>query len=259
MRYEIVLKLEDVAGALARVMSCLRKQGINTMGHSFEALPGGSRQLTLDVDGPILSDEQLRSHLEALNGVAGVLEGGSGETESPAAEPVVAKPSDQETETRFKSADSEAGDADIRDRMLIFSLLSRYPNISGRLLEIDGSIPELERAQRMLELGQGFGRHLSKNLKVKGEISSLSNAVELLLIPGLSPLVQIAQYSEGLRVSGYTKNMKHTASKPESCEFLAGMMQGLLDSAESLPRYYVEKTQCTHSGAVSCDYRLSPA
>ncbi|MCW8943688.1 MAG: hypothetical protein OQL27_02875, partial [Sedimenticola sp.] len=255
----IVLKLEDVAGALARVMSGLRKKGITTMGHSFEPLAEGGKKLILDVEGPVLPTEELRSHLETLKGVAGLLEGGNDEVESPVPAPAAAETPSQSADTRFKNADSEAGDADMRDRMLIFSLLSRYPNISGRLLEIDGSIPEAERAQRMSELGQGFGRHLSKNLKVKGDVSSLNNAIDLLLVPGLSPLVQIAQYSEGLRVSGYTKNMKHAANKPESCDFLAGLMQGLLDSAESLPKYRVEQTQCIHSGAVSCDYRLSPA
>lgn len=259
MRYEIVLKLEDVAGALARVMSGLRKKGITTMGHSFEPLSDGNRKLILDVEGPILGTEELRSHLELLKGVAGLLEGGNDAADSPAPAPIASEPTSEDTDTRFKNADSEAGDADMRDRMLIFSLLSRYPNISGRLLEIDSSIPEAERAQRMRELGQGFGSHLANNLKVKGDVSSLSTAIELLLVPGLSPLVQIAQYSEGLRVSGYTKNMKHAANKPESCDFLAGLMQGLLNSAESLPKYHVEQTQCIHSGAVSCDYRLSPA
>ena len=258
MSYEIVLKLEEVAGALARVMSCLRKLGISTVGQSFEALPGGGRKLILEVDGPVLGDEQLRSSLEVLNGVAGLLSGG-GEVESAVPEPVSVETQPQETDTRYKSSDSEAGDADIRDRMLIFSLLSRYPNISGRLVEIDGSIPEAERSLRMLELGQGFGRHLSKNLKVKGVVSSLSSAIELLIVPGLSPLVQVSQYSDGLRVSGFTKNMKYAAQKPECCQFLAGTIQGLLDSAESLPAHHVEQAQCIHKGATSCDYRLSPA
>lgn len=224
MSYQIVLQLEEVAGALARVMSALRKIGLTTMGHHFEGLPGGGKKLILEVDGPVLSAAQLRPQLEAVRGVAGLFGDESPvEPETPAA---AAPPSSSSEEQRYKDKNSEAGDAEIRDRMLIFSLLSRYPNISGRLVEIDGSIPAEERSQRMLELGQGFGRYLSKNLKVNGVVSELRSAIEFLIIPGLSPLAQISQTSEGVRISSYSKNMKLAAQKPESCLFITGTIQG---------------------------------
>lgn len=258
MSYQIILQLEDVAGAIARVMSGLRKLGIRIVEQSFEARPEGGRNLILEVEGPQLSDEQLRTPLEALNGVTRLI---SGAVDAAVNRPVQASAevnTDQQ-DTRYKDKDSEAGDADMRDRMLIFSLLSRYPNISGRLLEIDSSIPEPERPQRMLELGQGFGGYLYKNLKVKKEVFDLRSAIELLIIPGLAPLVQIAQYAEGVKVSGFTKNMKHAGQKPESCRFLAGTIQGLMDNASTLPAHRVEKTQCIHTGAISCEYRIFPA
>ncbi|TVO69534.1 hypothetical protein [Sedimenticola selenatireducens] len=258
MSYQIILQLEDVAGAIARVMSGLRKLGISIVEQSFEARPEGGRNLILEVEGPQLSDEQLRTPLEALNGVAKLLSGAEeAGADIPAQVSTDAKP--ELPDTRYKDKNSEAGDADMRDRMLIFSLLSRYPNISGRLLEIDSSIPESERPQRMLELGQGFGGYLYKNLKVKKEVFDLRSAIELLIIPGLAPLVQISQYAEGVKVSGFTKNMKHAGQKTESCQFLAGTIQGLMDSVPTLPTHHVEKTQCIHAGAISCEYRLSPA
>ncbi|WP_428603620.1 hypothetical protein [Sedimenticola sp.] len=257
MSYQITLQLEDVAGALARVMSCLRKLGLGVVGQSFEVLPEGGRNLVLDVDGPVLNDEQLRTPLEALNGVARLLTG----SREAATEPVAVEnkaPVDV-PDTRYKDKDSEAGDAEIRDRMLIFTLLSRYPKISGKLLELHTSIPEAERSKRMLELGQGFGGYLYKNLKIKGVVSELRAAIELAIVPALSPLVQVSQYSEGVRVSGFSKNMKHAAEKPECCQFLAGTIQGLLDSADELPSYRVEQVQCIHQGAHACEYKLSPA
>lgn len=258
MSYQIILQLEDVAGAIARVMSGLRKLGLSIVEQSFEARPEGGRNFILEVEGPELSDEQLRTPLEALNGVAKLISG-SGNAEADIPEQVSAAAKTESSDTRYKDKDSEAGDADMRDRMLIFSLLSRYPNISGRLLEIDSSIPEAERSQRMLELGQGFGGYLYKNLKVSKEVGELRSAIELLIIPSLAPLVQISQYGEGVRVSGFTKNMKHAAQKPECCQFLAGTIQGLMDSASTLPAHRVEKTQCLHDGAIHCEYRLSPA
>ena len=250
MSYQIILQLEDVAGALARVISCLRKLGLGVVQQRFEVRPEGGRNLILEVEGPLLNDEQLRTPLESLNGVAGLLNGGGMEPPVLPAEP---------PDTRYKDKDSEAGDADIRDRMLIFSLLSRYPNISGRLVEIHGSIPESERHQRMLELGQGFGRYLYRNLKVNGVVGERRAAIELVIVPALSPLVQISQYSDGVRVSGYTRNMKHAAKKPECCHFMTGTIQGLLDSAETLPAHRVEKARCLHDGAESCEYQLLPA
>jgi hypothetical protein len=256
MSYEIVLQLEDTAGALARVMSCLRKLGLGIDSQSFEIRPEGGRNLILEVNGPLLNEEQLRPPLESLNGVAKLLSGGTADTTG---SPAPAEAPADGPATRYKDKNSEAGDADIRDRMLIFSLLSRYPNISGRLVEINSAIPEAERGLRMRELGEGFGSHLYKNLKVNGAVSELRFAIDLLLVPALSPLVNISKYSEGVRVSGYTRNMKHAAHRPECCEFLAGTMQGLLDSADSLPGYRVNKVGCTHHGAASCEYQLSPA
>lgn len=258
MSYQIILQLEDVAGALARVISCLRKLGLGVVKQSFQERSEGGRDLILEIDGPLLGDDQLRASLEAINGVAALLSGG-GSADSIATPDVRAETATGTDETRYKNKDSEAGDADIRDRMLIFSLLSRYPNISGRLVEIHGSIPEPERRQRMLELGQGFGSYLYRNLKVNGVVNELRSAIELVLVPALSPLVQISQYSDGVRISGYTRNMKHAAKKPECCHFLTGTIQGLLDSAEALPAHRADKAGCIHHGADSCEYQLSPA
>lgn len=257
MSYEIILQMEDVSGVLARAMSCLRKLGLTTLGHSFEEFPGGGRKLILEVDGPVLADDQLRPHLEALRGVVELLTEGLPEAATPTQTTPTVEPGI--ANTRYKNADSEAGDADMRDRMLIFSLLSRYPKLSARLVEINGAIPEPERIHRMQELGQGFGRHLSKNLKAKGSITELRSAIELLIVPGLSPLAQISQNRDGLRISGFTKHLKHMADKPECCAFLNGTIQGLLDSAEELPPHQVEQTQCIHDGAVTCEYRIVPA
>lgn len=258
MSYQVILQLEDVAGALARVISCLRKLGLGVVSQSFEVRPEGGRNLILEVEGPQLNDEQLRTPLEALNGVTALLSDDTAAGSDAMAESVP-EPAGESPDTRYKNRDSEAGDADMRDRMLIFSLLSRYPNISGRLVEINGSIPESERPQRMLELGQGFGSHLYRNLKVNGVVGELRAAIEQVIVPALSPLVQISQYSEGIRVSGYTRNMKHAAKKPECCHFLAGTIQGLLDSAEALPAHRTEKARCIHDGADSCEYQLFPA
>jgi hypothetical protein len=254
MTYQVILQLEDVAGALARVMSCMRKLGLGVVAQSFEMRPEGGRNLILEVDGPQLGEAQLRPPLEALNGVASLLSGGQAES-APAPEATAP----DRSETRYKDKNSEAGDADMRDRMLIFSLLSRYPNISGRWVEIKNSIPEPERPQRMLELGQGFGGYLHKNLKPKGAVTDLRFAIELLLIPALSPLVQISQYSDGVRISGFTKNMKHAAKDPECCRFIAGTIQGLLNSTETLPAHRVEQVGSIHDGVGACEYRLSPA
>jgi len=258
MSYQVILQLEDVAGALARVISCLRKLGLGVVSQSFEVRSGGGRNLILEVEGPALGDAQLRPPLEAINGVAALLSGGDTNAIETEAESVP-EPAAETPDTRYRNKDSEAGDADMRDRMLIFSLLSRYPNISGRLVEINGSIPESERSQRMLELGQGFGSYLYRNLKVNGVVGELRAAIELVIVPALSPLVQISQYSDGVRVSGYTRNMKHAAKKPECCQFLAGTIQGLLDSAEALPPHRAEKARCIHDGADSCEYQLLPA
>lgn len=250
MTSQVIVQLDNVSGAPLRVMNCLKKLGLRTVKHVLKDTPTGQKLLALEVEGSAKSEDEIRRQLSTVDSVRQILKV-SGATASARAEP--------EVETRYKNQDSEAGDAEIRDRMLIFSLLNRYPKIANRLVEITGEIPKEEQAARMQEIGRGFGRFLFGNLKIKGDVDSLAAAFELAIVPALAPFGQLSQNGNTVAFSSFTKAFDGGVARPQNCQFILGTLEGLLTGAESLPPYRVSKTRCLHEGASGCEYQIDPA
>jgi predicted hydrocarbon binding protein len=260
---EISLQIEETAGVQLRVINTLKKHGLRAVSHALKDSPDDGKQLTLEVE----SDEPIdESSIAAItNSIAGVISTLKISSDTPdtaveaEAEPEPeAAPELTEEESRFKNKDSEAGDADIRDRMLVFSLLSRYPNIANRLIELKGTLPAEDHPLRFYQLGRGFGQHLVANLKVKDAIHDLESALEKVVAPGLQPLAEFTRVNTVISVTGYSKNLDRGKPDELLCHFFRGTIEGLLRGA-GMPDYQVEKNQCLHKGESCCEYHILPA
>lgn len=246
---QIFLQLEDVSGIQLRVVNTLKKHGLRTVKHVIKDAPNGGRLLAIEVEGDESTDEDAVRGI--VNGIDGVKTALKISRAIPAATPEVT-----EDEQRYKSFESEAGDLEIRDRMLVFSLLSRYPNVANRLIELKGSIPAEEQSDRLYQLGRGFGQNLVSNLKVNESITDLETALEKVVIPGLQPLADFNLLGDVLAVDGYTKRLDRGKPDELLCQFFHGALEGLLRGVTDLPAYRVEKKRCLHAGSTSCDYHI---
>ncbi len=255
---QVIVELDNVAGAQLRVMNCLKTLGLRCVKHALKSLPTGQKLLALEADGVEVDEDHIRGQLVEVKGVKSVAKVARVGNQEDAAGGAAAEPEEPreltEAEKRFKSKDSEAGDAEMRDRMLVFSLLSRYPSLTARLMELRGSIPEEEQLPRMHELGVGFGSQLFKNLKVKEPVTNTIVAIDKVIIPAIKPLVQLNSIGNSLEVLDYTKNMVKKTKMPHHCQFLLGTMEGLLLATPDLPAHTIKKTRCIHTGDDACEY-----
>jgi len=246
---QIFLQLEDVSGVQLRVVNTLKKHGLRTVKHVIKDAPNGGKLLAMEVEGDeTFGEEEVKGVVNGIDGVRTALKVAK-------LVPVAAAPL-SEDEQRYKSFESEAGDMEIRDRMLIFSLLSRYPNISNRLIELKGSIPADDQSNRLYQLGRGFGQNLVSNLKVKDAIADLETAMERVLVPGLKPLANFNVLGDVISVDAYTKNLDRGKPDELLCQFFHGALEGLLKGTKGLPAYRVEKRRCLHDDSPNCDYHI---
>lgn len=249
---QIFLQIEDVSGIQLRVVNTLKKHGLRTIKHVIKEAPNGGRLLAVEVDGDeSIGEEAVKGVVNGIDGVRAVLK-----VNQLVAEPVRELTDD---EKRYKNFESEAGDVEIRDRMLVFSLLSRYPKVANRLIELKGSIPAEEQRDRLYALGRGFGQNLVNNLKIQDTIADLPTALDKVVVPGLQPLAEFDVLGDVIAVEGYTKNLDRGKPDEMLCEFFQGAIEGLLKGVSDLPPHRVEKKQCMHKGAASCDYHIVPA
>ncbi len=248
---QIFLQIEDVSGVQLRVLNTLKKHALRGVKHVIKETPNGGRLLAVEVDGDeAIGPDAVKALVSGIDGVRAVLKINQLVPEK--------EPELTEDEKRYKSFESEAGDLEIRDRMLVFSLLSRYPKIANRLIELKGSIPAEEQHDRLYELGRGFGQNLVSNLKVKETIVDLGDAMDKVVVPGLQPLADFEVLGDVVAVEAYSKNLDRGRPDPMLCEFFHGAIEGLLKGVKDLPPHRVEKKRCLHDGAASCDYHIIP-
>ncbi len=260
LKNQIVLELGSASGVHLRVMAVLKRNGLKVSDLAMEEGKSGNKRLKLEVGSDAEVDlGTVYGELLQVEGVDEVTRFGR-DTPSETEKPVERReaPPLSEAEKRFKNPDSEAGDEEIRDRMLIFSLLSRYPKISGRLVELKGIIPDEEHQTRFRQIGFGFGRHLVGNLKVQGAIAGHDDLFDRLLIPAIDPLARVVRIGDVIRVDLYRKEFDRGRPSALHCTFLHGALHGLLKGAETSPGFEVRKMSCVHHQHAKCEYRFLP-
>ncbi len=259
MKRQVVLELGTASGVHLRVMAVLKRHGLKVANLAIAEEAAGGKRLTLEIECDDAVDcAAVRADLEAVAGVARVarFEGEAAAAPRPVVEAATAP---TPAEQRFKNPDSEAGDEEIRDRMLVFSLLSRYPKIAGRLVELKGIIPEEDHETRFHQIGIGFGRHLVGNLKLGGPLSGIDALFDRVVVPGIDPLARVVRFSDRLRVDLYRKEFDRGRPSPLHCQFLHGALKGLLVGANTVPGFTLQKTTCMHTSDARCEFRFVPA
>ncbi len=248
---ELVLQIASAPGIQLRVVNRLKQLGLTCTQRALKNTPFvDTRYLELEFDGPEVPRQRIVDQLRGVHGILSIdklVQKGKVQVE-------VAEEQPNKSE-RPQDITPEAGDADIRDRMLIFSLLSRYPNIGGRLHEILSTIPEEERLTRSRQLGYSFGQHLFKQQKLSSPLEDLSDALTRLISPAISPMADLHLQGNVIAITSSKVNVRPKKPKAEACQFLLGTFHGLLNAAmPGNPR--IEKLCCAADGAENCKFEF---
>jgi hypothetical protein len=247
---ELVLQIASAPGIQLRVVNRLKQLGLACTKRTLKKTPFvDTRYLLLELDGPELPKQQI---VDQLRGVHGILSIDKLVLQGKASTDVV---KDKPEPERQQTITPEEGDAEIRDRMLVFSLLSRYPNVGGRLYEILSTIPVDDRLLRAKQLGHSFGLHLFKQQKLTSAVNDLPDALSRLILPAISPMAELHLQENVLAVTSSRINLKRKKPLEHSCQFLLGTLNGLLSAA--LPETYrIEKLCCAVEGAEDCKFQF---
>jgi len=227
LKRELVFRISSAAGIQLRTVQRLKQIGILTTKRGFKESPDGDRFMVLEVMGAQVSDEDIWHQVSEIQGVLSLVQAGDLAPAKPQPTAETAIKAKQKTQPEFVP---ESGDAAIRDRMLIFSLLSRYPRLDGRFNEILTAIPPESRRERAIELGRGFGGYLARQVKPDKAPTKLSDAMTDLLIPALSPMATLRLDGNALLISDNRIDLKGKGHREETCDFLKGTITGLLDT-----------------------------
>jgi hypothetical protein len=247
---ELVLQIASAPGIQLKVVNHLKQLGLTCTKRTLKNTPFvDTRYLELELDGPEVPKQNIVDLLREVHGILSIDKlGAKGNAPAEVAE-------EKKEPERQQEIAPEAGDADIRDRMLIFSLLSRYPNVGGRLHEILTTIPEDDRLSRSQQLGYSFGLHLFKQQKLSSPLEGLSDALNRLISPAISPMADLHLQGNVVAITSSKINVRPKKPKKEACQFLLGTFHGLLKAG--LPgKYRIEKLCCKVDDAEDCKFEF---
>ncbi len=251
MASELILQIASAPGIQLRVVNQLKLLGLVCTQRTLKKTPYvDARYLILELDGPEVSEQRI---IDQLRPVHGILSFDKYVQQSARAANAVEESNESQPKQEVAP---EAGDTEIRDRMLVFSLLSRYPNLGGRFYEIMSSIPSEERPVRAKQLGYSFGLHLYKQQKLTSSVKDLPDALNRLILPAISPMAKVELQEHVLNVTLSKINIKPKKPQEISCHFLLGTLNGLLGAADQ-GVCRIEKHSCEAKGAECCQYEFA--
>lgn len=245
MAVEITVILDGTAGGMARVITALKRFGLTFSRHHIESIGDDRSQLTVSAEGTAVADE-LRDKLAAVKGVTEVVRiGASGEAGAAPREPP-SRPA--------------AGLEDFASR-----LAGDYPRILRHIDAFEAALPgNQDLAQQLKRLGRLLGGKLGRQDPTLQQAGTLHEALEGSVVPILDRIAEPEVVGSDVRVrlSIFTRRQVNTmdlvfGGEASRCDFLAGMIEGMIEGVPGIPDVHVNETSCRTNGDEYCLFRVN--
>jgi len=137
---------------------------------------------------------------------------------------------------------------------LSYGVLGAYPDVVNPVLEFERGLPDEQRLPMLRALGHRVGFNLFQRRYSSMRISpSIPKGLELVVVPAVSPFA-IAN-AQGSRMDVLVCPFCRNVSSPSAhCHFLAGFVEGLLNSVPGLGEVAVMETLCRGKGDDTCSF-----
>jgi predicted hydrocarbon binding protein/predicted amino acid-binding ACT domain protein len=225
----------DKAGALARILGLLARNGYALKGQQIVESAGG-RLLKIRLDLAQLDKDKLSAEIKSLNPDYEIIAVGfEGDDKAGAKGAGKAQP--------------QAGSA------LIKEMAGKFPDIAALVQAYGGSFSAETRDQGLLEAGKKIGSyHYSKEWSF-GNPLKMPAALYRALVPALEKFgaVEASDTDVKLPASPFCGT---GGKKLNCCEFVTGFMQGFLDAGPSTKGIRVQKVSCRAKGSLHCAYTI---
>jgi len=137
---------------------------------------------------------------------------------------------------------------------LSYTLLGAYPDVVSPVLEYERGLPEDRRLPQLTALGQRVGAALFQRRYSSMRISpSIPKALELVAVPAASPFAIATAQGNRMDVL-LCPFCRNVSSAFPCCHFLAGFVEGLLNSVPGLGEVAVVETHCRGKGDETCTF-----
>ena len=220
----------DKAGALARILGLLARNGYALKGQQIVESAGG-RLLKIRLDLAQLDKDKLSAEIKSLN------------------------PDYEIIAVGFEGDDKAGGKAQPQaGSALIKEMAGKFPDIAALVQAYGGSFSAQTRDQGLLEAGRKIGGyHYSKEWSF-GNPLKMPAALHRALVPALEKFgaVEASDTDVKLPASPFCG----AGGKLNCCEFITGFMQGFLDAGPSTKGIRVQKASCRAKGSPYCAYTV---
>ncbi len=133
-------------------------------------------------------------------------------------------------------------------------IVDAYPNIVGPILELEHDLPAGERDSVLTDLGLRTAEMVFQRRYTNVSLpASIPQGLELVVASAVSPFAIANAHGNRLDVlvCPFCRNLPSTMAR---CHFLAGFVQGLLDSIPGLDNVEVSETLCRAKGDDTCTF-----
>lgn len=231
---------------MARVVAALKRFGLTFSGHHIESIEDNRSRLTVNAEGQAVADE-LRNGLAEVKGVVEVIGigsaaagGGPARRESPG--PVL----------------EVSGFGDFVER-----IVADYPKILRYIDAFEESVSSKERTRQLRRLGQQVGARLGEQDEALQETRTLNEALQKSVVPVLDRISdsEVVGSDIRIRISIFTRRQVNTmdlvfGGEASRCDFLSGMIEGMIAGVSALPNIHVEETSCRTNGDEYCVFQI---
>lgn len=152
-------------------------------------------------------------------------------------------------------SDSEAVEPEsVPTAQALQAIVDAYPDIVSPVMALEQSLSTANRDSVLTLLGERAGAEVFRRRYASMSVpASVSQALELVVLPAVSPFA-IADARGGTLDVLACPFCRNLPSSSPRCHFLAGFVQGLLNSVPGLAQVEVAETLCRGKGDDTCSF-----
>ena len=231
---------------MARVVAALRRFGLSLNKHRIQSTGNGLSRLILIADGSF-SPRELIEKLGDVKGVRQVVS--------------VAPANGATTVGRVQTVPKASLDTDAE---LVNSIITSYPRILGIIESYEAKLSaDKNRVARMKLLGEKVGAQMLRGDESLINSYTIYEVLQKAVVPALIPISDAEAMGSEVRtsISIFTRRQVNTmdlvfGGAANRCDFMSGLIQGMVNASPNLPNVRVEEHSCRTNGDDCCVFRV---
>jgi len=246
---EIRVLIDNSPGTMARVITTMRRLGLALEGQRMvKSAEAEHSELVVEAGGPVTASDISQS-LRDIKGVVKILNIGEASASA---------------RSRPETKPERGGGSNAVKGNIVDQIVEAYPKILRYVDAFESDIRNSkERGVRLQTLGQQVGERLMQGNTELDACDTIRDALAI-LVPILKPIADVRALGSEIysSVSIFTRRQINTmdlvfGAEASKCDFMTGLIQGIINSAPMLPQVAVTETACRTNGDDECIFHVA--